>query len=101
MSVTTRRFYLIPEIAQIARTSIATVRDWITDGKLPSTKPGRRRLVSERDLFEFLGENRRDRIRQAANRPDERGSTVSTRRGDAASRLMETKRPGRSTGGAP
>ncbi len=49
------RFLLIDEAAEIARTSPNTIRYWIQIGRLPSTKPGRRRLIAESDLLALLG----------------------------------------------
>lgn len=46
---------LLVEVAEIARVSIETVRYWIKQGKLPSIRPGRRRLVRRADLETFLG----------------------------------------------
>ena len=45
---------LIPEVAQIARVSPETVRFWIKRGKLPSIRPGRRRMVRRTALEAFL-----------------------------------------------
>jgi excisionase family DNA binding protein len=45
---------LVPEVARIARCSVETVRYWIQAGKLHSTRPGRRRMVSREDLNRFL-----------------------------------------------
>lgn len=45
---------LVPEAAAYARTSIDTVRTWIAKGMLPSSRPGRRRLVRKDDLDAFL-----------------------------------------------
>ena len=53
-------FLTLPEVATYARTSIASVRSWIASGLLPSTRPGRRRLVNVADLDEFLRRGRRD-----------------------------------------
>ncbi len=47
-------FLLIEEAAEIARTSAATVRYWIMIGKLPSVKPGRRRLIRRDVLIRFI-----------------------------------------------
>jgi excisionase family DNA binding protein len=45
---------LLVEVADIARVSVETVRYWIKQGKLPSIRPGRRRLVRREDLEGFL-----------------------------------------------
>ncbi len=51
------RYLLISEVALVARTSDSTVRAWIRQGRLLSTKPGRRRLVRVDHLERFLQEN--------------------------------------------
>jgi excisionase family DNA binding protein len=48
------RYLLIDEAAEIARVSGATVRYWLAKKKLRSVKPGRRRMILEQDLLEFL-----------------------------------------------
>jgi len=45
---------LVGEVAAICRTNVSTVRFWIQTGKLPSLRPGRRRLVRRSDLESFL-----------------------------------------------
>lgn len=45
----------ISEAARIANHPESTVRWWLQLGRLPSVKPGRRRMVPMRDLAEFLG----------------------------------------------
>jgi excisionase family DNA binding protein len=45
---------LVGEVAAVCRTSVSTVRFWIQAGKLPSLRPGRRRLVRRADLERFL-----------------------------------------------
>ena len=47
-------YLLLEEIAAIARAPLETVRGWIRSGRLPSVKPGRRRLVRRADLEHFL-----------------------------------------------
>ena len=44
----------LDEVAAICRTSIHTVRYWIAMKRLPSIRPGRRRLVRRADLERFL-----------------------------------------------
>lgn len=51
---TTTRYLLIDEAAAIARTSPNTIRYWIQIGRLRSTRPGRRRLIAERDLIALI-----------------------------------------------
>jgi excisionase family DNA binding protein len=50
---------LIPEVARLARVSIATVRYWIASGKLPSLKPGRRVMVRMAALQKLLADAER------------------------------------------
>jgi excisionase family DNA binding protein len=45
---------LIAEVANELRTSISTVRHWISKGRLRSIRPGRLRLVRRSDLERFL-----------------------------------------------
>jgi excisionase family DNA binding protein len=47
-------YLLLEEIAEISRAPVGTVRAWIRTGRLPSVKPGRRRLVRRSDLERFL-----------------------------------------------
>lgn len=47
-------YMLLSEIAEETRTPLSTVRHWIATGKLPSVRPGRRRLVRRVDLDAFL-----------------------------------------------
>jgi excisionase family DNA binding protein len=47
-------YLLLEEIAEETRTPLSTVRHWIATGKLPSVRPGRRRLVRRVDLDAFL-----------------------------------------------
>lgn len=45
----------INEVAFIARAPSSSVSFWIYSGRLRALKVGRRRLVAENDLSEFLG----------------------------------------------
>ena len=46
---------LLREVQELTRAaSISTVRHWIATGRLPSVKPGRRRLVRRSDVERFL-----------------------------------------------
>jgi excisionase family DNA binding protein len=47
-------YLLLEEIAEETRTPLSTVRHWIAQGKLPSVRPGRRRLVKRADLDAFM-----------------------------------------------
>ena len=44
----------LDDVADYCRTSVATVRYWIAQGRLRSLRPGRRRLVRREDLLRFL-----------------------------------------------
>ena len=50
----TSPFLLLTECADYARVAVSTVRHWITTGKLPSVRPGRRRMVRREDLDAYL-----------------------------------------------
>ncbi|MET0794629.1 MAG: excisionase family DNA-binding protein [Polyangiaceae bacterium] len=54
-------YLLLHEIAEETRTPLSTVRHWIATGKLPSVRPGRRRLVRRADLDAFLVRPANDR----------------------------------------
>jgi excisionase family DNA binding protein len=47
-------YLLVSEIAETCRVPLGTVRHWIRTGRLPSIRPGRRRLVRRTDLERFL-----------------------------------------------
>lgn len=48
----------LDEVARRARVSVESVRHWIKAGRLPSIRPGKRRMVLRGDLETFLGRNR-------------------------------------------
>jgi excisionase family DNA binding protein len=48
---------LLEEVAKFARVSTDTVRFWIRSGKLPSVRPGRRRMVARGVLERFLSQD--------------------------------------------
>jgi excisionase family DNA binding protein len=50
------RFMLLIEVARDARASISTVRHWLRTKRLPSIRPGRRRLVRRQDFERFMAE---------------------------------------------
>lgn len=52
------RLLTIPEVARATRAPESTVRHWLSERRLASVKVGRRRLVREADLLEFLGGER-------------------------------------------
>jgi len=47
-------FLLLTECAELARVPVSTVRHWIAIGRLPSVRPGRRRMVRRDDLEAFF-----------------------------------------------
>lgn len=64
----TSSYLLLNEAAELARVSIETIRFWIKTNRLPSSRPGRRRLVRRDVLEAFL----------------ERGSMVEQKAGEHA-----------------
>jgi excisionase family DNA binding protein len=64
-------YLLLPEVAAACRTSVSTVRVWIAAGRLPSIRPGRRRLVHRLALARFL-EEAGTRAARAADSEDRR-----------------------------
>jgi len=49
-----KQYLRAPEIARLTGMSIRTIRRWIDDGTLPSTKVGGARLVAKADLDRVL-----------------------------------------------
>ena len=49
------KFYTRHEVAEIARATPSTVSFWIYTGRLTSAKVGRKRLIRESVLRQFLG----------------------------------------------
>lgn len=56
MPSTNSDLLLIEEVAEICRAPIGTVRHWLRTHRLPSIRPGRRRLVRRVDLERFLAD---------------------------------------------
>lgn len=54
----TPKFFTVDEVAAIARAPRSSVFHWIYSGKLSSQRIGKRRLISARDLNEFLDPRR-------------------------------------------
>lgn len=54
-------FLFLEEVARRARVSVESVRYWIKSGRLPSCRPGKRRLVRRQDLDAFLLRNKTGR----------------------------------------
>ncbi len=50
----TEKLYTTDEVAEVCRVTIETVREWLKDGKLVGTKPGRAYLIKESDLKTYL-----------------------------------------------
>lgn len=48
----------LEEIAAELRCPLGSVRAWVASGRLPSIKPGKRRLVRREDLSAFLAASR-------------------------------------------
>jgi excisionase family DNA binding protein len=48
---------ILEEVAEMCRTTISSVRDWIRDGRLPACRPGRRVLVRRADVEAMLAES--------------------------------------------
>jgi excisionase family DNA binding protein len=49
---------LVEEVAQIARVSVETVRYWLKKSKMPSIRPGRRRMIRREHLETFLAKGK-------------------------------------------
>jgi excisionase family DNA binding protein len=47
-------YLLLPEVAELTRASLSTVRHWLREGRLPSVKPGRYRLVPRAAVVRML-----------------------------------------------
>lgn len=45
---------LLPEVADMCRASVNSVRAWIREGKLPASRPGRRVLIRRADVETML-----------------------------------------------
>jgi excisionase family DNA binding protein len=45
---------ILPEVAEMCRTTISSVRDWIRNGRLAAYRPGRRVLVRRADVEAML-----------------------------------------------
>lgn len=55
---TEHQYLLVTEIAELARAPVHSVRAWLRSGRLPSVKPGRRRLLRRVDFDAFMGGDR-------------------------------------------
>ena len=60
-----RTFLYLEEVARECRTSLSSVRVWISSGRLRATRPGRRLLISREDLELFLNSSVRGPKRPA------------------------------------
>lgn len=54
---------LLDDVARETRASIDSVRSWIKAGVLPSSRPGKRRIVRRRDLEVFLKRNQKGDVK--------------------------------------
>lgn len=72
MSKIEHQYLLVTEVAELARTSVGTVRAWVRQGRLPSVKPGRHRLVRRVDFDAFMAGDRLSERKQrlGARAPD-------------------------------
>ncbi|MET0790218.1 MAG: helix-turn-helix domain-containing protein [Polyangiaceae bacterium] len=52
-------FIKLPVVAEYFGVPVSTVRQWVRSGRLPSIKPGRRRLVRQQDFELFCTRNAR------------------------------------------
>jgi excisionase family DNA binding protein len=77
-------YLLLVEIAEETRTPLSTVRQWIAQGKLPSVRPGRRRLVKRADLDAFMAPT----VRAAADAPAIAPTDLDRRRASKACRRL-------------
>lgn len=50
------KYYTVAEAAAVCRVSVFTLRQWIKDGKIKATKPGKSYLISEENLTTYLKE---------------------------------------------
>jgi excisionase family DNA binding protein len=66
----TRRFLYLEEVAHECRTSLSSVRLWVSSGRLRATRPGRRVLVAREDLDLFLNAAVRSPKQPKAALPD-------------------------------
>jgi len=60
VDVTKRRF-TVQNVADALGVTTRTVRNYIKNGELPATKPGREYIITRSDLAEFLGSEERVR----------------------------------------
>ena len=49
------------EVAEITRSPVQTVWFWIRSGRLKASKPGKKYLISEDNLKDFLDNGRQDK----------------------------------------
>lgn len=69
---------LLEDVAREIRAPLSSVRFWCSTGKLPSIRPGRRRLVRRRDLDRFLESARTPEKRESPEVPASRQSLTET-----------------------
>jgi excisionase family DNA binding protein len=47
-------YLTVQEAAELARTPVPTIREWIRQQRFPSYRPGKRRLIKRADLIAFI-----------------------------------------------
>ena len=82
------------EVAEITRVPLSSVRRWVATGRLPSLRPGRRRLVRAEDLAAMLRASERPaRVERTSEHSSPPAATVAALIGqvdeDAASPAVE------------
>jgi excisionase family DNA binding protein len=57
------KFYTVKEVSETISVTAQSVRAWIRSGRLQAVRVGRPLLISERNLMDFLKEERRPKIK--------------------------------------
>ena len=53
-----KSFLTVKEVAEMVRSKVITVYEFVKDGKLPAVRLGKSYRIAEKDLNEFLRENK-------------------------------------------
>ena len=53
-----KSFLTVKEVAEMVRLKVITVYEFVKDGKLPAVRLGKSYRIAEKDLNEFLRENK-------------------------------------------
>ena len=53
-----KSFLTVKEVAEMLRLKVITVYEFVKDGKLPAVRLGKSYRIAEKDLNEFLRENK-------------------------------------------